>query len=113
MSEPEKKDPHAAARAILAHYDENKDAKLSKEEISKIVEDYTQRKAAMPPEVLAALKTYDANADGSLDEKARQVYTVYNINILPRKREDVMPHFVVSLLLVCKHFVLLRFYRAC
>ena len=80
MSEPEKTDPHAAARAILAHYDENKDATLSKEEIAKIVEDYTQHKAAIPPEVLAALKKYDANADGSLDEKASQVYTVYTGN---------------------------------
>lgn len=52
-------------------YDLNKDSKLSKEEVARIVEDYHKNKESLPPEVLAALQRYDQNSDGTLDAKVR------------------------------------------
>ena len=72
MAAPQQSDDtQSRIGSILARYDTNKDMKLSKEEVQKIIEEYEDKKASLPPEVAAALQHYDKNADGKLDAKVR------------------------------------------
>lgn len=73
MATPQPKD---AAAAILERYDTNKDKKLSKEEIERIIVEYEKTREAIPPDVLAALRTYDEDGDGKLDAKVRTFYVL-------------------------------------
>jgi mitochondrial fission process protein 1 len=69
MAGPSSPETQRHVDAILARYDKNRDAKLSKEEVDAIIDEYEKRKETLPPDVLAALKHYDADADGKLDVK--------------------------------------------